>query len=623
MKKSDPIQEIHDMIFAASPTEILNDAKLEGIAPAPPEEADYRPHDIDAIACFNCAHFEKLGTGEDSWPIGICHIWEAQAAGDAVCDKFALDEDHSDPMGEDPTMSLFSAAELICPSQDVHLSSDDGLIRKTIMRTGEWDKTPSSKGVLKKTLRVVRDGASDAEGGIVSLEELKANFDAGAYPYVTVPLTDEPGKDHKNLLRLNTGFIKELEIKDKDDGGAELVAGFHFTEDEAKGKVQRGTYPDVSAGLHFGVKRPDGQEFASALNHVCITPNPFMSDMGAFGEVMASDMPTAEDAFLFSHKTGAEETEDDNLGDKPVFDKQLSFSWRKEKAEEAFARLKEISSEFAGAYSLEDIGPDSIVLSNKIAGSSWVVPYTVDGESIVLADIEDWADYEEETDEEGSEQKKEEPAATPEVKEDVALSASTPLQQAQKTRALRAGFINSNKNEGGVSMSVNTKNPLEGIDLSDPEAVKQAVAGIVEENATLKQGSRTADVDAEVQKLRDEKGMTEELGFTGFLKTFREILLSDDGEPAQILLSHDDNGNEIGKEQVTATEIAQKLVKALPSDTEGKLLFSGQNLAGGNDQKPDAQEAPAGGGLDNSPEAVAERTREQSAAIGQPIAEKE
>lgn len=617
--------EIDAVLFSTSPAEILDEAKMEGIADAPPEQADYRPHDLDAVACWNCANFEKTAHGEDNWPIGICHLWEAQADGTAVCDKFSLDEDHNDPMGEDPVSSLFTGAELICPQQEVELSDEgDGLIYKTIMRTGEWAKTPSSKGVLQKSLKVIRDGVSNVENGVISLSELEANFEAKAYPYVTVPLTDEPGKDHKNLLRLNTGLVKKLFIRDNEDGSSDLRAGIHFTEPDAKGKVTRGTYPDVSAGVHFGVERPDGEKFNSAINHVCITPNPFMGDMGKFETVMASDndvLPEHTDAFTFSHPIEEEkevEGDDDSGNSKPEFDKQLSFSWRKEKAEEAFAKLKEISSEFAGAYSLEDIGSESVILSNMISDTSWVVPYTVEGEEIILADVANWADYERETDEAGSEQK--EPAATPETKEDVVLSG-TPLQQAQKKRGLRSSLIHSKKNEGGVSMSVKTTDPLEGIDFSDQEAVKAAVAGIVEENSSLKRENSKSEVSAEIQRVRD-LGFKEEAGFSGFLRQYEDILLSDDGEPAQILLSHDDSGNEISKKQVTASELVKSLINAVPTDKEGKILFSGQALDGGNDVPPPENDLKPGE-LDNSPEAVAERTREQSAAIGQPIAGKE
>ena len=81
-------------------------------------------------------------------------------------------------------MSDIQAAELFLPhsGEAVELAGDDGLITKEIMRTGEWGKTPSSKGVIRKPLKVVRDGSSSAKDRIISLSELVKAFNDKAYP---------------------------------------------------------------------------------------------------------------------------------------------------------------------------------------------------------------------------------------------------------------------------------------------------------------------------------------------------------------------------------------------------------------------------------------------------------
>lgn len=148
--------------------------------------------------------------------------------------------------------------------------------------------------------------------------------------------------------------------------------------------------------------------------------------------------------------------------------------------------------------------------------------------------------------------------------------------------------------------------PLEGVDLSDPEAVKAAFARVEAENQQLRSRSRVGDVAAEIERVK-------ELGFSdapGFLATYRDILLSDDEEPAMVLFSHNEEGDRApgtSEEKLTATQVAQRLIAALPTDDDGKVLFSGQALESGNDNPPPPDE-----GEERS---VEERTRDAEEAI--------
>lgn len=154
------------------------------------------------------------------------------------------------------------------------------------------------------------------------------------------------------------------------------------------------------------------------------------------------------------------------------------------------------------------------------------------------------------------------------------------------------------------------------VDFSDPEKAKEIAEQLAEENQRLRGNSKKGEVESKVQKVSD-------MGFSecpGFLSEYRDILLSDDGEPAMVLFSTDDNGNETGRAALTATEIADRLINALPTDEKGKVLFSGQHLDTGTTEKPPEEEVTlAEGEYDDSPEAVEKRVEAQAKAIGQPM----
>jgi hypothetical protein len=86
----------------------------------------------------------------------------------------------------------------------------------------------------------------------------------------------------------------------------------------------------------------------------------------------------------------------------------------------------------------------------------------------------------------------------------------------------------------------------------------------------------------------------------------RQVLLSDDGATAALLLS-DDGKTE---EKVTATEIVEKLIAAMPKSEEGKLELSGQaSLGNGDHEKP----------AENNVVPFEDRLKEARQALGKPV----
>jgi hypothetical protein len=152
-------------------------------------------------------------------------------------------------------------------------------VRKAILRTGTWPVTPTTTGTMDRPLRIVRDGKSDASTGTIALAEVVENFKAGAVQNVQIPLTDDE-QDHKNLTRLNTGFVRDLWIVDE-AGGSTLIAAMEFTDPDVRAKVLNGTYADVSCGIPWRLTSR-GRNFGSTLEHVALTNRPFIDGLGPF-----------------------------------------------------------------------------------------------------------------------------------------------------------------------------------------------------------------------------------------------------------------------------------------------------------------------------------------------------
>lgn len=162
--------------------------------------------------------------------------------------------------------------------------TEDGLLWKTILREGEWKFSPGPDSKAKaKKLTVTKEGSSDANKLIISMSELKKNFEAGAVEHVTIPTS------HADTVLENTGFIRKLRIGSDDKGRAILEAGMEFTEPEVKGKAERGTIANTSAGVLFDyIHKEKGKKFKSVLAHAALTNRPWINGMKPFG-VQASD----------------------------------------------------------------------------------------------------------------------------------------------------------------------------------------------------------------------------------------------------------------------------------------------------------------------------------------------
>lgn len=263
---------------------------------------------------------------------------------------------------------------------------------------------------------------------------------------------------------------------------------------------------------------------------------------------------------------------------------------------------------------------------------AWVIPLEVDGDKVSLSDYAQWTPVQKEwvTDEDAAKDKEEVAALLPSGLSETGVYLA--VSQAKRDRAKKAGnalpdgsypiedshdlhsaavlaasghgdvkaaksLIRRRAKELGVDVSTlpgfgaNRKTnmsvtPLKGgamkptmtdvlgrLGLSEEQ--QAALAPLVAENQQLKTNlveatkeSRAERVKARVQELQSQKFSP------GFCRTYEEIALGDDGEPAAVLNLSDEKGHQTGDKEYTATEIAERLITALPRDDSGALALA-------------------------------------------------
>ena len=558
--------------MAVNPMEILREVNpVAAPADAPPPVANYRLADVQGIACAFCSKFTLEGLKPDpeneaGLPIGYCHQWESNVLGWMVCDRFASDLptfDHNGnevwDMGDSPMMSEIHFATGA-------VAESDGFVVKEILRTGEWPVIPTKAGVIKKPLRIIRDGVSSREDGLIALSELVAHFKAGIPHRVQVPLSDEATDDHKNATAVNTGFVRDLWIADEGDM-SKLVAKIEFTEPEVREKTLRGTYDDVSCGIpwQFNVR---GEEFGACLEHVCITNRPFIDGLGPFLALSDTDQPVEVQIAHFGavaevetesqeaetesqeHEETESEVEVPSEEAEETSEAPLSFNQQRELLQRALFEQLGLGPD----YEITDISANSAVVRSRIADVTWTVPFQLEGRNVSVSATTEW------TLDEGQTQA--EPPPPTQLSE---------LDRARQLRELRLSQPSTNR-KGGAQM---TQFSLDGVELSDEQ--RAAIQPLLDENAKLKQSDRQSKAETRIAEL-SELGLNER---PGALALYRQVYLSDDGGAAIVLLS--DNGRE--KERLTALEILDRFIEAVKG-SDGKVVLSDQALVSGNDVKP-------------------------------------
>jgi hypothetical protein len=250
--------------------------------------------------------------------------------------------------------------------------------------------------------------------------------------------------------------------------------------------------------------------------------------------------------------------------DEPIF----SANELRTIGEEALTAQLELTPGYEITNVLYSDSEKIFTVLNSIEKTSWQVPFQIssDGTShgVLLAAVEDWTVMDEEV------------AKAP-VENSAAPRQKAPLSDlevAQQLREIRLSDVPAITNEED-NLSFNSEE-LDRLDLSDEQ--RAAFQSILNDNAELSAKTRESDADVRISEL-EEMGLKEK---PGFLKLYREVMLSDDGGAAVVLLSE---GQE--NEKLTALEILDRALDALKDD-EGSVSLSDQALVSGNDNPPPA-----------------------------------
>lgn len=294
------------------------------------------------------------------------------------------------------------------PAEEDQLELDGkktDVIWKDVLVEGEYPLTPGAHGPIKRKLTVIAEGESSRENNIVAMSDLIASHEDGAFKYVTVPLK------HRDEPMDNTGYVPRpggVRIVTKDIEGEQkkvMQAALGFTEPDVKGKVQRGTIPDCSAGIFFDWRNKHKDKlYRSAMKHVALTPTPFMGNLNPFPAVFASDPDIDGDVQIqhFMFDDGSEESGDNSDAGKgeivwhehtassfvrAAIDAQLNP--KPQEAQEGFPTPE------VAQYFTRDVSSDDTALVeefHKGQQRKYVIPFVREGKEITVAPSTRWVE---------------------------------------------------------------------------------------------------------------------------------------------------------------------------------------------------------------------------------------
>ena len=293
--------------------------------------------------------------------------------------------------------------ELIFSSTEEGIADNVGdkkIIWKDILREGEFPVTPGRK--RKIPFKVVPTGKSSVTPDLItiSMDEVMKSHEDGAFESVTIPLRHPKPGDDKEVLN-NSGYVEGLRIVKKGDKHY-MQAGLGFTEPDIAEKVRRGTIPNVSSGIFFDwIRKADDKKYPVALNHVCLTKQPWINDLEPFKRVYASDEAIdAEDIKI--EVIDLDEADSSSDTAEVVWNEQSSLNWVRN---EIRASLSPEQPEIEGVpqmprpyYEVLDVSrEDTALVEEWFKGDRkrWVIPFTVGDNTVSVSPATRWVEVRE------------------------------------------------------------------------------------------------------------------------------------------------------------------------------------------------------------------------------------
>lgn len=284
---------------------------------------------------------------------------------------------------------------------------------KDVLREGEYPMSPGPGGATEEPMRVIAEGTSDPKTKTIAMSDLLFAHEDGAFKYVTIPTT------HRDGVLDNTGYVprpKGVRVVEK-DGAKVFQAALGFTEPDIKGKVARGTIPDVSGGIFFGWRNKATKKvYPAAMKHVALTPTPFMQNLDPFKPVFASDdysdVPddTKVEVYEFADgdtSTGSEGAVSDNTANTAeiVWNEKDGGNWLRQQLEESLTPERDSAIEDGRPYQprpsyyVQDVsqGKKLGLVTEYFKGDStrYVVPFEVGDDGVKPAPSTRWVEVRE------------------------------------------------------------------------------------------------------------------------------------------------------------------------------------------------------------------------------------
>lgn len=660
----------------------FNDGRNQ-IADAPPAEAAYRAAVDPNRSCGTCSH--RRG--------GVCGRWMANVENDMVCDswlkgrvsKARTVEPETNMKSDQDTLGQYTALSEMFFSGD-EIKDEDGLFWKEILCEGRWEETPGPNGAPQPVPLTVMSGSGTVAspyGITVGLDDVLQSFEQWEEK-VTVP------QSHDNKPLENTGYVRQLKIKKKDNGRDALFAGIEFGDNQAKSMAFDGTLPGTSAGLLFNVSDHKGKSFPVVMEHVALTAKPWMKGMESFSTNFSEEDKTFALQFADSSSSDSKEGEsskDSEAGSgepEIMWDQTNGLMWRQNQVQQALDANQDIppsEDDQNPAYQVVDLNDQQALVVDSAGNDTFIVPYTVNNGTVALAPAAQWQHAQRsgqvapgkpasQTSQQGSgstgvsQSYSEEASAAVPVTETAPSTPEARLQRAAEIRRMNFRDFTENErkkdaesgaaepdgsypiqNAGDLRNAIRaygrSKDPAKtkahiisrakalglshmlpsgwGVSLSEgstrdfprggethmdpnkdeketteetPKVDPQVTVQLSEAQSTISRQQDQINTLSERLKASWVKGRMEELkkmGFSeypGFLTKVESIYLSDDGAEA-LLLSEETDGKTV-QSTLTATQIVDSLIDAMPKDDEGRLKLSEQATLLPGDKKPEA-----------------------------------
>jgi hypothetical protein len=297
------------------------------------------------------------------------------------------------------------------PIDEEEITLADGktakVLWKDVLVEGEYPMSPSKDGATSTPMTVITDGESDVVTKTISMSDLEFAHREAAHKYVTIPTT------HRDQVLDNTGYVPQPDglRRVTKRGKTVLQAALGFTEPDVKGKVQRGTIPDVSAGIFFNfMNKARKQRYRSSMKHVALTPTPFMGNLDPFPAVFASDDDIPDDVTVEIYNLAEGEPASGSEGGSKdsaeiVWNEKLAASWVSKRVNEQLnpqPSPEEMAADLPRSpqpsYYVQDISTDDTALVEeyfKGKSTRFVVPFKREDDDIVVAPSTRWVEVRE------------------------------------------------------------------------------------------------------------------------------------------------------------------------------------------------------------------------------------